>query len=82
MDYSELGIIIDTEHLAAFAENTARSIHPDTLRSGRSTARAIREDLHRLKRAHTRLERQTDTVRPGQAGEWLLDNWYLAVQAH
>lgn len=81
MDYSELGIIIDTEHLAAFAENTARSLHPDTLRSGRSTARAIREDLHRLKRAHTRLERQTDTVRPGQAGEWLLDNWYLAVQA-
>ena len=38
MDYSELGIIIDTEHLAAFAENAARSIHPDTLRSGRSTA--------------------------------------------
>ena len=67
MDYSELGIIIDPEHLAAFAEHTARSLHPDPLRSGRNTACAIRPYLPRLKTPHTRREPQTDTTRTAQA---------------
>lgn len=81
MEYSQHGIYIETDRLSAYAENAARSIRVDGLTFGKDAAKAVQEDLRRLKTAHTALARlaETDPVDPRQ--EWLLDNWYLAVRA-
>lgn len=80
MEYSQHGIYIEPEHLTSYGENAARSIRADGLASGKATAKAIREDLRRLKSAHTALLRLSEQTPVDQAQEWLLDNWYLAVR--
>lgn len=80
MEYSEHGIYIESERLMAYGENTARGMHLNGITSGKEAARQLREDLRRLKRAHTALQRRQDSTPPDSAAEWLLDNWYLAVR--
>ncbi len=68
-------IPMDDKHLEQFAENTARSMKPLGLMSGRGVRRGALADLQELRRLRDRLGADPDG---GQAAEWLLDNWYLA----
>lgn len=80
MEYSQHGIYIEDARLAAYGENAARSIRVDGLVSGKQTAKAIHEDLRRLRAAHGALVQISRDEPVNQAQEWLLDNWYLAVR--
>ena len=80
MEYSQHGIFIEDERLAAYGENAARSIRADGLTSGKAAAKSIQEDLRRLRSAHSALAQKARDNPVNQAQEWLLDNWYLAVR--
>ena len=78
MEYSQHGIFIEDERLAAYGENAARSIRADGLTSGKAAAKSIQEDLRRLRAAHHALAQKSKEEPVDPAQEWLLDNWYLA----
>ncbi len=80
MEYSQHGIFIEDERLAAYGENAARSIRADGLTSGKAAAKSIQEDLRRLRAAHHALAQKSKEEPVDPAQEWLLDNWYLAVR--
>ncbi|MBQ2896462.1 MAG: hypothetical protein IJE26_07110, partial [Oscillospiraceae bacterium] len=67
--------MIPLEKLEAYGESTARSLSLSGSIRSRELLRGLRRDLVLLRRAHGRLGR---TGQEGGAGQWLLDNWYLA----
>ena len=71
---------IAPERLAHYGQTAARSLLPSGICSGRAAARAIRDHLRRLKQLHITLQRRAADTPPSKAGEWMLDNWYLAVR--
>ena len=68
------------ERMAHYGQTAARSLLPTGTCAGRAAAREVREHLHRLKQRHTALQRRAADAPPSKAGEWMLDNWYLAVR--
>lgn len=72
-----VGIFIEAGRLAAFGENTARRLRISGEISGRTEARALRDNLRELSRRREALEGKSPV---SAAAEWLLDNWYLAAR--
>lgn len=78
MTYEKHGLYIDEAHLEAFAENYARSVHPDTAVSGRVCAAQLRRSLRRLEAQHDALALKWADIAsmPGSV-RWLLDNFWM-----
>ena len=78
MAYSAEGLYVEDEKLESYAESVARQLRLSGLVSGVLAARAPRQALRELSRFHAETASRAQREEVRGAGEWLLDNWYLA----
>jgi len=64
MTYEKNGLWVDEDHLAAFAENCARSLRPDSTGRAQTAADALRNDLRELEALHDALALKWSGIRP------------------
>lgn len=72
---------MDDAHLVQYAVNTAKEVRPEGVRSARTLAGEVKENLARCARLREQFSAQGggEEELPGGA-RWLLDNYYLAAR--